>query len=160
MRFGSAVRHHATALLAGFIGGAAGWLLLDSTVSAQSDEIEASRIVVGGEILLENGQITFRKASRNDSYSVLNINGLTIRNGRGDSAQSASVRAGGVSVVTRYDERPEIFKRFDLEAGAMRYFPDYSPQRTNPEIEVLDMDALYKRQRAEINALRNRRGRI
>jgi hypothetical protein len=161
MSFRQTVRFHLTALLMGFIGGAAGWFLLDLTVSAQSaEEIEASRIVVGNDIVIANGQITFQKPRRNDSYAALNIDGLSVRNGRGDGAQTATVRAGAVSVVTRYDERPEIFKRVDLEAGLIKYFPDFRPAANSQESETLDMDGLFKRTRAEINALRNRRGRI
>ncbi len=160
MRFGPALRHHATALLAGFIGGAAGWLFLDSTVSAQSDVIEASKVVVGRNIVIENGQITFRSPRRNDSFAAVNIQGLTVRNGRGKNAQSATVNAGEVSIVTHYDGRPELWKRIDLEAGAIQYYPDFRTTTNSPQVEELDMDVLFKRQRAEINALRNRRGRI
>lgn len=160
MRMGSALRHHATALLAGFIGGAAGWFLLDSTVSAQSDVVEASKVVVGGSIVLENGQITFTAPRRSESYAALSIQGLNVRNGRGKNAQSATVRAGGFSMVTRYDETPDLWKRIDLEAGAIYYYPDWNETTSSPEIEELDMDVLFKRQRAELNALRNRKGRI
>jgi hypothetical protein len=160
MRFGPAIRHHATALLAGFIGGAAGWLFLDSTVSAQSDVIEASKVVVGDNIVIENGQIAIRSPRRSDSFATLNMQGLTIQNGQGKNAQSASVSAGKVSVVTEYDERPAIWKRVDLEAGAINYYPDWKTTTTSPEVEELDMDVLFKRQRAELNARRNRTGRI
>ncbi len=160
MRFGSAVRHHATALFAGFIGGAMGWLFLDSTVAAQSDVIEASKVVVGRDIVIENGQITIKNARRNDSFTALNIQGLAVRNGRGKNAQSASVQAGEVSLVTQYDETPALWKRVDIEGGAIHYYPDFRTTRSSPQVEELDMDTLFKRQRAEINALRNRRGRI
>ncbi len=160
MRFGPAIRHHATALLAGFIGGAAGWLFLDSTVSAQSDEIEASKIVVGETVIIENGQITFLSPKRNKTFTALNLQGLTIKDGQGKGGQSATVRAGEVSVITRYDETPALWKRVDLEAGAIDYYPDWRETTNAPEFENLDMDTLFKRQRAEINALKNRRGRI
>jgi len=160
MRFGPALRHHATALLAGFIGGAAGWLFLDSTVSAQSDVIEASRVVVGESIVIENGQIAIRSPRRSESFTTLNMQGLTIQDGSGKIAQSASVSAGQVSVVTEYDDRPAIWKRVDLEAGALHYYPDWKSTTKAPDVEELDMDVLFKRQRAELNARRNRTGRI
>lgn len=153
-------RFHAMALLAGFVGGAMGWLLLDSTVSAQPDVIEASKIVVGDDIVIENGQIIFKKTRRNDSFAALDIQGLTIRNGSGRGAQSATVRAGEISMITKYEEAPAIWKRVDFEAGAIQYYPDWREVSTSQDMEVLDMDVLFKRQRAEINALRNRRGRI
>lgn len=160
MRFGPALRHHATALLAGFIGGAAGWLFLDSTVAAQTDVIEASKIVIGQNVIIENGQITFRAARRNDSFAALNIRGLTIRNGRGKNAQSATLNAGNLSIITRYDDTPDIWKRVDLAGGAIHYYPDWKSTSNSPEVEELDMDVLFKRQRAELNSRRNRRGRI
>ena len=54
----------------------------------------------------------------------------------------------------------EIYKRVDLEAGQINYVPDFREGATSLETETLDMDGLFKRTRAEINALRNRRGRI
>ena len=63
-------------------------------------------------------------------------------------------------MITRYDETPALWKRVDLEAGAIDYYPDWRETTSTPEYENLDMDTLFKRQRAEINALRNRRGRI
>jgi len=160
MQVGPAFRHYATALLAGFIGGAAGWLFLDSTVSAQSDVIEASKVVVGQGIVIENGQITFTAPRRNSSFTALSLQGLTVQNGQGRNPQSATVRAGEISVVTEYEETPKIVKRVDLEAGLIEYFPDWKTTTNSPRSEELDMDTLFKRQRAEINALKNRRGRI
>lgn len=160
MKIHEKIRFQAAVLLTGFLGGMMGWLLLDSAVSAQQDVVEASRIVVGNDIVIENGQIIFKKSRRNDSFAELDIRGLTIRDGTGKGAQTATVRAGEVTVVTRYDVGPAIWKRVDLEAGAISYYPDWRDVSTEQGVEVLDMDVLFKRQRAEINALRNRRGRI
>jgi hypothetical protein len=154
MKHASTLRSLVFPLIAGFIGGAAGWLFLDATVSAQTDVIEASKVIVGGNIVIGDGRIVLRSQNRNDSYAVMDIQGLDVRDGRGANAQTATVRAGEFSVISRYTEPNEVWKRVELKGGALQYYPEWRDLQTGQDVEVLDMDALFSRHWAELDSIR------